>query len=425
MTDQSINPAAAVGYPGNQSGEFKGWVRYQDWFEIRDLRLRPRRPTDVVIRNLAAQACYTLVPNVADLSTTHHDKARSPGHGAMGVVVEVGSQVRRVKVGDRVVTPVLPSCGTCYSCVRGEWHACGHKNDLDFATQEAPPFAELEDGTPVWQDHTGGFAELAVCDESWVVPVFDSPLSDVELASLACVPGPGWSFALFGMPVEIASKVAVLGAGALGLSIIQAAKMMGAQLIIAVERIPHRMEAAKRAGAHIVLDADEYGAGIVKKIQELCGPDTPNMAAGGKPSEGFYHGRGADHIYEAAGKTIGDPTTGKPADVSGSAALGYGYQATRRGGTFVHTGWIERTNDPQWWPASPGPFDYEGKKYLSASYGGANVLRDIPRLAKLIEMGYLDAKSLCDPVMPFEKGDQALWHSLNRDSLLPIITYDE
>ncbi|MFC7648485.1 alcohol dehydrogenase catalytic domain-containing protein [Streptosporangium lutulentum] len=212
MTDQSINPAAAVGYPGNQSGEFKGWVRYQDWFEIRDLRLRPRRPTDVVIRNLAAQACYTLVPNVADLSTTHHDKARSPGHGAMGVVVEVGSQVRRVKVGDRVVTPVLPSCGTCYSCVRGEWHACGHKNDLDFATQEAPPFAELEDGTPVWQDHTGGFAELAVCDESWVVPVFDSPLSDVELASLACVPGPGWSFALFGMPVEIASKVAVLGA---------------------------------------------------------------------------------------------------------------------------------------------------------------------------------------------------------------------
>ncbi|MFC7648486.1 hypothetical protein ACFQX6_54635 [Streptosporangium lutulentum] len=69
----------------------------------------------------------------------------------------------------------------------------------------------------------------------------------------------------------------------------------------------------------------------------------------GKPSEGFYHGRGADHIYEAAGKTIGDPTTGKPADVSGSAALGYGYQATRRGGTFVHTGWIERTNDPQWW----------------------------------------------------------------------------
>src|SRR3954468_24566033 len=102
MTDQPIN------------SEFRGWVRYQDRFEIRDLKLRPRRPTDVVIRNLAAQACYTLVPNVADLPA-YHDRARSPGHGAMGIVEEVGPQVRRVRVGDRVVTPVLPSCGTCYS----------------------------------------------------------------------------------------------------------------------------------------------------------------------------------------------------------------------------------------------------------------------------------------------------------------------
>src|SRR5437868_6531891 len=115
----------------------RGWVRYQDWFEIRSLQLRERRPTDVVIKNLAAQACFTLVPNIVNPGE-RREKAVSPGHGAMGVVVEVGDQVRRVKVGDRVVTPVTPSCGTCYCCVRGEWAACGHKSDIDWTDPNYP-----------------------------------------------------------------------------------------------------------------------------------------------------------------------------------------------------------------------------------------------------------------------------------------------
>ncbi|GAA0995761.1 zinc-dependent alcohol dehydrogenase [Acrocarpospora macrocephala] len=408
--------------------EFRGWVRHGNVLEILPMRLRPRRPTDVVVRNLAAQACYTIVSNVldsADQIPGHAGRARSPGHGAMGVVVEVGPQVRRVKVGDKVVTPVLPACGTCYSCVRGEWHACGHKNDLDFATPDAPPFAELEDGTPVWQDHTGGFAELAVCPEPWVVPVNESTLSNVELATLACVPGPGWTFGLIGARIEIASTVAVLGAGPLGLSIIQAAKMAGARLIIAAERIPHRLDAAKKAGAHVVLNTDEIGDTLVERIHELCRPETENMAAGGKPIVGFYGGTGADHVFEAAGATFGNPTTGMPADDTGALLVSQGVQATRRGGFFVHTGVTKKTNDPKLWTPAPGPFDYNGKRYLSAAYGGGNVLRDIPRLAKLIEMGYLDAMSLVDPVLPFEKGDEAIWSSLNRDKLLPIITFQD
>jgi S-(hydroxymethyl)glutathione dehydrogenase/alcohol dehydrogenase len=403
---------------------FRGWVRHGTEFGIRELTLKPRRPHEVVVRNLAAQACYTLVENVSTLPN-HQERAKSPGHGAMGVVVEVGPQVRRVQVGDRVVTPVLPSCGTCYSCVRGEWYACGHKNDIEFAHPDNPPFATLDDGTEVWQDHTGGFAELAVCPEPWVVPVNDSPLSDVELAGLACVPGPGWTFGLIGMPVSIASSVAVIGAGPLGLAIIQSARMMGARLIIAVEPIPHRRDAAVAAGAHVVIDPYEDGVDVVATIRELCCPDTENMAAGGKPLTGFYDGRGADHVYEATGRTFGEPTTGMPRDTTGALAVTWGFQATRRGGTFVHTGWTAPTSDPDLWAPAPGPFDYHAKKFLSAAYGGGNVLRDIPRLAKLIETGYLDAMSLVDPILPWERADEALWHSLNRDRLLPIITFEE
>lgn len=403
---------------------FRGWVRHGTEFAIRDLTLKPRRPHEVVIRNMAAQACYTIVENVSTLPN-HQERAKSPGHGAMGIVVEVGPQVRRVEVGDRVVTPVTPSCGTCYSCVRGEWYACGHKNDIEFAHPDNPAFATLSDGTEVWQDHTGGFAELAVCPEPWVVPVNDSSLSDVELASLACVPGPGWAFGLIGMPIEISSSVAVIGAGPLGLSIIQSARMMGARLIIAVEPIVHRRDAARAAGAHVVIDPDEDDVDVVATIRELCGPDHENMAAGGKPNVGFYDGRGADHVFEAVGRTFGDPTMGLPLDPTGAQAVTWGFQSTRRAGTFVHTGWTAPTNDPSLWAAAPGPFDYHAKSYLSAAYGGGNVLRDIPRLAKLIENGYLDAKALVDPVMSWEQGDVALWHSLNRDKLLPIITFED
>lgn len=417
---------------------FRGWVRQGDHFAIEHLKLGPVRPGDVVVRNLAAQACYTLSEFLPDGLHADSDgqtltprgghnfadgRAKSPGHGAAGVVVAVGSQVRRVAVGDRVVTTVLPSCGTCYSCVRGEWAACGHKNDIQWADPSNPPFARLLDGTSVWQDHTGGFAELAVCQESWVVPVHDSPLSDVELAALSCAPGSGWSFGLIGMPITIASSVAVIGAGPLGLAVIQAAKMMGARPIIAVERIPHRQAAAKAAGATVILDPDELDSAVVTRIRELCGPATENMAAGGKPFNGFYHGRGADHVFEATGRTFGRPSTGLPRDPTGAAPVSWGVAATRRGGTFVHTGWTAPTSDPTFWDPAPGPFDYHAKHYLSASYGGGNVLRDVPLIARLIESQHLNARSLCDPVLQFEAADTALRHALDRDRILPIITY--
>lgn len=418
---------------------FRGWVRQRDRFAVEQMRLSDVRPSDVVVRNLAAQACYTLAEflpdgqrSAADDETLTprgghdftDDRAKSPGHGASGVVVAVGSDVRRVVVGDRVVTTVLPSCGTCYSCIRGEWASCGRKNDIQWANAVNPPFARLLDGTAVWQDHTGGFAELSVCQEAWVVPVNDSALSDVELATLSCAPGSGWSFGLIGMPITIASTVAVIGAGPVGLAVIQAARMMGARLIIAVDRIPSRMSAAQDAGAHVVLDADELDAGVVERIRELCHPATENMAAGGKLFTGFYHGLGADHVFEATGRTFGRPSTGLPRDPTGAAPVSWGVAATRRGGTFVHTGWTAPTSDPAFWDPAPGPFDYHAKQYLSASYGGGNTLRDVPRLASLIETKHLDARALCDPVLPFEQADQALRHALNRDRLLPIVTYD-
>jgi S-(hydroxymethyl)glutathione dehydrogenase/alcohol dehydrogenase len=225
------------------------------------------------------------------------------------------------------------------------------------------------------------------------------------------------------MPITIASTVAVIGAGPLGLAGMQAARMMGSRLIIAVDRIPTRMSAAASAGAHVVLDADELDSRVIDRISELCGPPSENMAAGGKPFSGFYHGRGADHVFEATGRTFGRPSTGLPRDPTGAAPVSWGVAATRRGGTFVHTGWTAPTSDPAYWDPSPGPFDYHAKQYLSASYGGGNVLRDVPRLASLIETHHLDARALCDPVLPFEQADKALRHALDRDRLLPIITY--
>lgn len=134
---------------------FRGYVRYGTGGSVQDLRLLPIQPRQVLVRTEAVVPCYTISPG--SLATTPLQNAEVPNHSGVGIVEAVGSLVKRVQPGDRVIVAGTSECGQCYQCLHGRPDYC----QFTFTAGPWPPFAELSDGTPVTpQGGLGGFSEL-------------------------------------------------------------------------------------------------------------------------------------------------------------------------------------------------------------------------------------------------------------------------
>ena len=226
-------PAPATRTPSSSGQRFRAFVRFGTGASVQDLTLLPISPRQVVVRTEAAQICYTTTGPA--LSTNQVTQAAIPGHGGVGTVIEIGAQVTRVQVGDRVIVAGGTECGACYNCLHGRADRCTMGNGGGAANA---PIAEMRDGTKV-TGFRGGSAELMVSFEDACVPVFTT-VSSIELAMLHDVGMVGLAATMNVAPVEAGSDVVVLGAGPLGLSAVQGARIRGAARIIAVEPIRYR-----------------------------------------------------------------------------------------------------------------------------------------------------------------------------------------
>jgi S-(hydroxymethyl)glutathione dehydrogenase/alcohol dehydrogenase len=195
---------------------------------VEDVEPLPVGPRDVRVRIAASGVCHT------DLNVIEGRSALPlpivPGHEACGVVEEVGPEVRRTRVGDRVLASVSPACGGCWWCLRSMSNRC----ELGPAVL-ATPRVRLADGREAPAVcGCGTFAEAMVVHEASVVPV-ETDLADDELALLGCGVTTGLGAALNTAKVEPGSSVAVIGCGGVGQSVIQGARLAGALTIIAVD----------------------------------------------------------------------------------------------------------------------------------------------------------------------------------------------
>src|SRR5438045_4118110 len=148
-TADAQNRQAPAVNTGTQTGRtFRGLVRHSDTLDVQELRLLPIDPRQVVIRSQAVAPCYTIVRGA--LSTNSTRRAEVPNHCGFGVVEDVGAQVKRVQVGDRVVVAGTSQCGQCYQCLQGRPDYCQFTFFSNAAGVEPfPPFAEMRDGTRV------------------------------------------------------------------------------------------------------------------------------------------------------------------------------------------------------------------------------------------------------------------------------------
>ena len=195
-------------------------------------------PREVLVRTVAAGLCH---------SDLHFMEAKYPcpvpavlGHESAGVVEAVGSDVSYVQPGDHVISCISGFCGTCGYCLSGRPHLCD-KVGLDAAH---PP--RLRRGNePVYQFFAlSSFAEQLLVHENMLVKIRpDMPLDKAAL--IGCGVTTGIGAVLNTARVRPGETVAVIGCGGIGLNAIQAAAMVGAGRIIAIDRI--QAEAGPRA----------------------------------------------------------------------------------------------------------------------------------------------------------------------------------
>ena len=160
-----------------------------------------------------------------------------PGHELAGVVVEVGPEVERWGIGDRVTVPFVCGCGRCEWCRSGQAQVCPH--------QEQPGFT-----------HWGSFAErvaLHAADANLVaVP---EGVAFETAASLGCRFATAYRALVGRARVREGEWVSVIGAGGVGLSAVMVARALGAR-VVAVDRHEEALDLARRLGAEHVLLAD-------------------------------------------------------------------------------------------------------------------------------------------------------------------------
>jgi threonine dehydrogenase-like Zn-dependent dehydrogenase len=207
-------------------------------------------PTDALVRISRASICGS---DLWPYRTLEHSEAgRRMGHEAIGVVEDVGADVRAVKAGDLVVMPFAFSDGTCVFCHEGLQTSCIHggffgTGDVDGAQAEAVRVPQA-DGT------------------LFVLPVGEDDALMPSLLTLSDVMGTGHHAAVVA-EVGPGKTAAVVGDGAVGLCGVLAARRLGAEQIIILGRHPDRIALAKEFGATDVVS--ERGEEAVERVREL------------------------------------------------------------------------------------------------------------------------------------------------------------
>jgi S-(hydroxymethyl)glutathione dehydrogenase/alcohol dehydrogenase len=201
---------------------------------------RIEHPRDVLVRVTSASICG------CDLSVYHGASTRPLGHELVGVVEELGPQVRNLRRGDRVVVPFEGACGTCWFCERGFTPHC-----------TAPKVRT-----------TCGQAQLARVPHADFGPRRILGVSD-EQALMLCDVLPAAYAGLRWAQLQPGETVAVWGCGAIGLMALRLARALGAAQLIGVDVLPERLELVRRTSGAVAVDASSSDA--VETIRQLTG----------------------------------------------------------------------------------------------------------------------------------------------------------
>ncbi|MFI6417253.1 zinc-dependent alcohol dehydrogenase [Streptomyces sp. NPDC050842] len=366
--------------------------------------------TDVIVRVTSTGICGSDL-HLYELFGPFLDEGDILGHEAMGIVEEVGPEVRTLRPGDRVVVPFNISCGTCWMCGQGLHSQCETTQVTEYGMGAA-----LFGYTKLYGQVPGGQAEFLRVPFGDALPVKvpdDAP--DQRYLYLSDVLPTAWQAVAYA-EVPPGGTVAVLGLGPIGDMAARMALQRGAGEVLGVDLVPERLSRAQEHGVR-PLDLAELGDGLGDRIRDLT------------------DGRGVDAVIEAVGmEAHGAPLTkaaqratgllpdalGRKlmtrAGVDSMTAFDAAVDAVRRGGTISLVGVYGGAVDPV-------PMRSLFDKQIQLRMGQANVRRWVDDILPLLDdSDPLGVDTFATHVLPLEEAPQAYkTFQAKRDGMVKVV----
>jgi len=334
---------------------------------VETVEVEPPRPGEVLVEIKATGLCHT----DAFTLTGADPEGLFPailGHEGAGVVVEIGAGVATLKPGDHVIPLYTPECRQCKSCLSGKTNLCT-------AIRATQGKGVMPDGTsrfrlngePVF--HYMGcstFSQHTIVPEIALAKIREDAPFD-KVCYIGCGVTTGIGAVINTARVQAGENVAVFGLGGIGLNVIQAARMVGADKIIGVDINPAREAIARKFGMTHFVNPDVVGRDkVVQAVQDL--------------TDG-----GVDFSFECIGNV----------------------QVMRQALECCHRGWgqsiiIGVAGAGQ--EIATRPFQLvTGRVWKGTAFGGAKGRRDVPKIVDWYMEGKIDIDSLITHVMPLEE----------------------
>jgi threonine dehydrogenase-like Zn-dependent dehydrogenase len=350
-----------------------------------------QEPTDVIIKITSTAICGSDL-HLYDGFMMGMEKGDVLGHEPMGIVVEVGNSVRKLKKGDRVVVPFVIACGQCFFCTKQLFSCCDTTNpDAEKASKlmgHAPAglfgYSHLLGGYP------GGQAEYLRVPYADVGPIkIESDLPDEKVLFLSDIFPTGY-MAAENAEIEPGDTVAVWGCGPVAQMAIQSCWMLGAGRVIAIDRVPERLAMAGTHGKAETINFDkEEVYERLNAITEGRGPDRCIDAVGCEA-----HGTGG------VDAVLDNVKAGVKLATDRAHVIRQAIFCCRKGGTVsvpgVYIGLIDKM-----------PFGAAVNKGLTIKTGQTHVQRYGKALLEKIEGGQIDPSFIVTHRLPLEEAPAA------------------
>ena len=354
-------------------------------------------PNDAVVRLTSSAICGTDLHMIRG-TFTGMKEGRILGHEGVGIVEAVGSDVRNLSVGDRVVIPSTVGCGYCSYCRAGYYAQCDNANPNGkragttfFGGPEAAGGLDGMQAEKVRVPFANvGLVKLpeSVADEQAIL------ISDIF---------PTGYFGADMAEIEAGDTVAVFGCGPVGQFAILSAKLLGAGRVIAVDRHQDRLEMAKAQGAEIVNFDEEdpvetivrlTGGSGVDRVIDAVGVDAQHADHGPAAPEAQEEKQFESEVEQVAPEQNIKGDNWVPGDAP-SQALEWAVQAVAKAGTISIIGVYPPT-------MQTFPIGQAMNKNLTLKMGNCNHRKYIPKLVDMVASGVVDPVKILTQMEPMQ-----------------------